>query len=321
MQQPGEPGQPDAAEEDAPVPRLDRPRSIRDRLRGVDTAELDLRLLGDQIEQRRPIRSRFGRDDRHAEWSDRLSKVLEPRGRALPPGPRFPSPPGPTGGEPGRIGGPEGKPAARIGAQEHSGRRCTHLRVDAVTALEGAQEGDVRSRRLRIDRSAAASQAPRRFRLRGPELRREACDLPQRNLPLERLLDVASPQGGLPRMDTLQHERLRQIGAVAYFPGRGPRGHSPRSPDRPGRNEGHGRRAARGRRGPSDGRTARRRVRGNAPRYVQPGYGAARRGVPRRRDRGCRRPRHRRQEPTGFSSTCDSSLPGSATSSESRRAT
>ena len=176
--------------------------------------------------------------------------------------------------------------APRASPRRASARRSTLAAVartsavDAVMTLERAEEGDVRSRRL-ATRSAGrfpgATPLPLRW-ARGPGAMRAI----SRNA-ISRWNDswtVAPPQGGLPRMDTLQHERLREVRAVGGSSSRRPEVVVLALDDRPGRNEGRGRRAARGRRAPSDGRTARRRVRATEPQCVRPGCGAASPGRP-----------------------------------------
>ena len=56
-----------ATEEHGPVPGIDAPRSPGNGLRGVDHRQVDVRLLGDAVEEWRAIRRRLGEHRAHAD--------------------------------------------------------------------------------------------------------------------------------------------------------------------------------------------------------------------------------------------------------------
>ena len=139
-------GHVDAAQEDVAVLRLDRPRAMRNRVRRVDHLEIDVQMRSNPIEQRRAVRGRLGRDDRHPQ------RIVH----AKPP----------TSPAPEQAHSVTKEPSAH----EHASRCFTHLLVAAMQPLECSEQVEQGLGRLSRRSPAATREAPGELGLLSAEL-------------------------------------------------------------------------------------------------------------------------------------------------------
>ena len=224
-------GHVDAAQEDVAVLRLDRPRAMRNRVRRVDHLEIDSRMRSNPIEERRAVRGRLGRDDRHPQ------RIVH----AKPP----------TSPAPEQAHSVTEEPSAH----EHANRRFTHLLVAAMQPLECSEQARARPGPPLSSEPRGHSRGPRRARLalcRAPAQHvRSPSSPPAAERTAEHRFVEATPAQGAPasRRAALADSLRRQERRVAST------GRSPRSPEKPGRSGVRTDREPGDRRAPSGGRT------------------------------------------------------------------
>ena len=221
----------DTAEELRPVPRLDLPRAPGDGLGRVHDREVDLRVLGEPIEERRSIRRRFREHGEHADAPGRQRgvrlEVIEPLPRLPPGGPRDATPVGARGT---RVSREERVEAERAGQEPSPGSRRSLPRGPRDRVRRRPARCGARTRRLerlcqRGDGSRRVLQLGGLERLAGPEAEGEAApagrevghvaaDLAYRDPPLELTLEVPASARRLPGVDAVEDERLSDVVAV-----------------------------------------------------------------------------------------------------------
>ncbi len=193
------------------MPRLDRPGTTGDGRRGVHHGEVELRPLREQVEQRGPVRSRLGRNDRH---SKRLA-VLKPT--------RLPRRDTSTGAQPllDHLRSKRRRELRHLVEQLCASERfrcsCAHVALATVPSLEFGEQGDERAPRLlprAVRNRLHGCEPPREVGVCRRQVWRDPRDLAQRDLTLERLLQFPPSQRSLARMDALVDEDLAQVVAL-----------------------------------------------------------------------------------------------------------
>ena len=143
------------------------------------------------------------------------------------------------------------------------GRPRREPRVDRTTAAPASLECARRARRTRRSRvlellgsTGSPARRARRARPARRQLRRDRCDLAQRDLRWNVALQSRRALRRLPGMHAVEHERLGACCRRRRARAAASRGRSPRSRGARGRSGARAARAARGRRARSGGRTA-----------------------------------------------------------------